>query len=322
MVGGWISHEAMELMEEAGWTFKTEGMKINRNLPNNVDSFLKISQSYTREYRIEKLCGITTDNIANAMEWLEKHEDHVFSKEYGGSSWNRQAKFIMMKEPMTLYNPNRRYRGKTSTVRRNQFVLDMEDLHELVEEHLEVREKSINKKQFEEQLKIITDYRKQLKESKNKIKDYFMTKEEIAEKALQTFDVYRRGVSCNTHGRWGFGLDYMGLYIDDGKLRTFDEEYIKKAYLKKFSGVTIKSLVEQIPALVEEYMRQQEIYYQASKDWLEVMNKLYGGIYAVYEQHYFSEHADVERWYSNRPNSNPRGSGIMQQTYICNIGRE
>ena len=123
-----------------------------------------------------------------------------------------------------------------------------------------------------------------------------MTKEEIAEKALQTFDVYRRGVSCNTHGRWGFGLDYMGLYIDDGKLRTFDEEYIKKAYLKKFSGVTIKSLVEQIPALVEEYMRQQEIYYQASKDWLEVMNKLYGGMRRVWVRHYFSEDADVERW--------------------------
>jgi len=295
-VGGWISHEAMELMKEAGWIFKTEGMKINRDLPNNVDSFLKISQSYTRKYRIEKLCEITTDNIANAMEWLEKHEDHVFSKEHYGSSWSRKVKFIMMKEPMTLYNPNRTYRGKTSTVKGNQFILDMEDLHELVKEHLEVREKLINDEQFEEQLKIITGYRNQLNKSKGNIRGYIITKEEIAEKALQTFDRFRRGVSSSTHGKWSFSLDYMGSYIDNGKLRTFNEEYIKKAYLKKFSGVTIKSLVEQIPALVEEYMRQQEIYYQASKDWLEVMSKLYGGIYAVYEQHYFSEHADVERW--------------------------
>ena len=123
-----------------------------------------------------------------------------------------------------------------------------------------------------------------------------MTKEEIAEKALQTFDRFRRGVSSSTHGKWGFSLDYMGLYIDNGKLRAFNEEYIKKAYLEKFSGVTIKLLVDEIPALVEEYMRQQEIYYQASKDWLEVMSKLYGGIYAVYEQYYFSEDSDVERW--------------------------
>ena len=68
----------------------------------------------------------------------------------------------------------------------------------------------------------------------------------------------------------------------------------EKLYLERFSGVTIKSLVDEIPALVEEYMRQEKIYYQASKDWLEVMSKLYGGMYAVYEQHYFSEHADVE----------------------------
>ena len=293
-VGGWISHEAMEVMKEAGWIFKTEGMKINRDLPNNVDSFLKISQNYTREYRIEKLCGITTDNIANAMEWLEKHEDHVFSKEYRGSSWNRQAKYIMMKEPMTLYNPNRNYRGKTSTVQGNQFVLDMEDLHELVEEHLEVREKLINDKQFEEQQGIITGRKRDLIQSTNRINDYIMTKEEIAEKALETFDRFRRGVGCSTLGEWGFSLDYAGLYIDNGKLRTFNEEHIKKLYLERFSGVTIKSLVDEIPALVEEYMRQEKIYYQASKDWLEVMSKLYGGMYAVYEQHYFSEHADVE----------------------------
>ena len=296
MVGGWISHEAMEVMKEAGWIFKTEGMKINRDLPNNVDSFLKISQSYTREYRIEKLCGITTDNIANAMEWLEKHEDHVFSKEYRSVHWQQRAKYIMMKEPMTLYNPNRNYRGKTSTVKGNQFVLDMEDLHELVEEHLEVREKLINDKQFEEQQGIITRHKRDLIQSTNKINDYIMTKEEIAENALQTFDRFRRGVNNSSHGEWGFSLDYMGLYIDNGKLRTFDEEYIKKAYLEKFRTVTIKSLVDEIPALVEEYMGQEKIYYQASKDWLEVMSKLYGGMYAVYEQHYYSEHADVERW--------------------------
>ena len=293
-VGGWISHEAMEVMKEAGWTFKTEGMKINRDLPNNVNSFLEISQNYTREYRIEKLCEITTDNIANAMEWLEKHEDHVFSKEYRGGSWKRRAKYIMMKEPMTLYNPNRNYRGKTSTVKRNQFVLDMEDLHKLVEEHLEVREKLINDKQFEEQQRIITSHKNNLTESTNRINDYIMTKEEIAEKALETFDRFRRGVGCSTLGEWGFSLDYAGLYIDNGKLRTFNEEHIKKLYLERFSGVTIKSLVDEIPALVEEYMRQEKIYYQASKDWLEVMSKLYGGMYAVYEQHYFSEHADVE----------------------------
>lgn len=70
-----------------------------------------------------------------------------------------------------------------------------------------------------------------------------MTKEEIAEKALQTFDVFKRGVSCNTHGRWGFGLDYMGLYIDNGKLRTFDEEYIKKHILKNLVGLQLSHLL-------------------------------------------------------------------------------
>ena len=118
-----------------------------------------------------------------------------------------------------------------------------------------------------------------------------LSKDEIREGALKTFDAYRCGSTASSHGAWSFGLSYCTRYIvsdpDRWEYKKLDKEYkagdlidpdwpaLSNEIMEMASKITDDDLRSQLPELAIRYTNAHETIHQASKDWHEVMNDIY-----------------------------------------------
>ena len=284
--------EWKEQTSKIGWT----------NVPASVNRLLGILRDgryyiddpvKRRESKMKQLTDMSEESIKSGMAWLEEHrEQYAFSKK-NSRGYSRDTQYVRLNVPYTRYRPYGNYRGLTSTIRWNQFNIkrkQMEGYQIIVDAHWAKRASFKDEKALQEQRQHLGNIKRRVEDAEKNAKRV-LSKDEIREGALKTFNAYRCGCSSSTSGAWSFGLGYSTQYIvsdpDRWAYRELDEEYEAGDLLPEpdyqemtqkildNTYVTEDTLVAQLPALAERLVAAHKIQYQASKDWHEVMNDIY-----------------------------------------------
>ena len=291
-------------MTETKTEWKEQTSKIGwTNVPASVNKLLTILRdgryyindaAKRRESKMRELTDISEENIKSGMTWLEKHrEQYAFSSKRTGG-YKRNTQYVRLNVPYTRYQRyGGNYRGITSTVVWNQFNITHEQMRNymgIVNAHWAKRAAFKDAKAFAEQQQHLGNIKRRVEdEEKNAVR--VLSKNEIREGVIKTFNAYRCGSTSSSHGAWSFGLSYSTRYIVDDPdrwaYRELDKEYEAGDLLPEpdyqemaqkildNTYITEDTLVEQLPALAERLVAAKKIQYQASKDWHEVMNDIY-----------------------------------------------
>ena len=285
--------EWKEQTSKIGWT----------NVPPNVNRLLAILRggrfyiddpAKRRESKMRQLTDMSEESIKSGMTWLEEHrEQYAFSSKKTGG-YGRNTQYVRLNIPYTRYQRyGGNYRGITSTIRWNQFNIkrkQMEKWQAIVDAHWDKRTAFKDAKAFAEQQQHLGNIKSRVVDEEKHAKRV-LSKDEIREGVLKTFNAYRCGSTSSSHGAWSFGLSYSTRYIvsdpDRWEYRKLEEEYKAGDLLPEpdyqemtqkildNTYITEDTLVVQLPDLAERLVAATKIQYQASKDWHEVMNDIY-----------------------------------------------
>lgn len=291
-------------MTETKTKWKEQTSKIGwTNVPASVNKLLRIFRynhyyrddpEKQRETKMKQLTEMSEESINSGMAWLEEHQEQYAFSSKNPRGYNRNVQYVRLNVPHTRYQRyGGNYRGITSTIRWNQFNIErkqMQRYQAIVDAHWAKRTAFKDAKAFAEQQQHLARIKRRVEDEENNAKRV-LSKDEIREGALKTFDAYRCGCSNSTSGAWSFGLGYCTRFIvNDPDLyvyRKLNEEY--KAgdlmpepdyeemirNIKDDTHIIDNTLVVQLPALAERLVAAKKIQYQASKDWHEVMNDIY-----------------------------------------------
>ena len=293
-------------MTETKTEWKEQTSKIGwTSVPASVNRLLAILKGryvyYTDDPEQRKKTAMrqlseqmTEEDIKSGMAWLEEHREQYAFSSTNPRGYSRTTQYVRLNVPYTRYQRyGGNYRGITSTVVWNQFNIkrkQMERYKEIVDAHWSERTAFKDAKAFAEQQQHLGKIKRRVEDAEKNAKRV-LSKDEIREGALKTFNAYRCGCSSSTSGAWSFGLGYCTAYIvsdpDRYEYSTQDKQYkagdlmdepdyqemtqkiLDNAY------ITEDTLVAQLPALAERLVAAKKIQYQASKDWYEVMNDIY-----------------------------------------------
>ena len=291
-------------MTETKTEWKEQTSKIGwTNVPASVNRLLGIFRynhyyrddpEKQRETKMKQLTDMSEESIKSGMTWLKEHRKQYAFSSKSRHSYTRDVQYVRLNVPYTRYQRyGGNYRGITSTVVWNQFNIkrkQMERYKEIVDAHWSERTAFKDAKAFAEQQQHLGKIKRRVEDAEKNAKRV-LSKDEIREGALKTFNAYRCGCSSSTSGAWSFGLGYCTAYIvsdpDRYEYSTQDKQYkagdlmdepdyqemtqkiLDNAY------ITEDTLVAQLPALAERLVAAKKIQYQASKDWYEVMNDIY-----------------------------------------------
>ena len=284
--------EWKEQTSKIGWT----------NVPASVNRLLGILRDgryyiddpvKRRESKMKQLTDMSEESIKSGMAWLEEHrEQYAFSKK-NSRGYSRDTQYVRLNVPYTRYRPYGNYRGLTSTIRWNQFNIkrkQMEGYQIIVDAHWAKRASFKDAKALAEQRQHLGNIKRRVEDAEKNAKRV-LSKDEIREGALETFDKYRRGRSGSSHGAWSFGLGYCTRYIVDDpdrwEYRELEEEYkagdlmdpdwpaLSNKIMEMASKITDDGLRSQLPELAIRYTNAHQTMYQASQHWHEVMNDIY-----------------------------------------------
>lgn len=248
----------------------------------------------TAESKMKSLTDMSEESIKSGMAWLKEHRKQYAFSSKNPRGYSREVQYVRLNVPYTRYQRyGGNYRGITSTVVWNQFNIKpsvMRDYEAIVDAHWGKRTAFKDAKALAEQQQHLGNIKRRV-EGEEKNAKRVLSKDEIREGALKTFDAYRCGCSSSTSGAWSFGLGYSTGYIvsdpDRWAYRELDEEYEAGDLLPEpdyqemtqkildNTYITEDTLVAQLPALAERLVAAKKIQYQASKDWYEVMNDIY-----------------------------------------------
>ena len=291
-------------MTETKTEWKEQTSKIGwTNVPASVNRLLGIFRynhyyrddpEKQRETKMKQLTDMSEESIKSGMTWLKEHRKQYAFSSKSRHRYTRDVQYVRLNVPYTRYQRyGGNYRGITSTVVWNQFNIkrkQMERYKEIVDAHWSERTAFKDAKAFAEQQHHLGKIKRRVEDAEKNAKRV-LSKDEIREGALKTFNAYRCGCSSSTSGAWSFGLGYCTAYIvsdpDRYEYSTQDKQYkagdlmdepdyqemtqkiLDNAY------ITEDTLVAQLPALAERLVAAKKIQYQASKDWYEVMNDIY-----------------------------------------------
>ena len=289
-------------MAEAKTEWKEQTSKIGwTNVPPSVNKLLRILKGSgyyihdpveRRKSKMEQLTEISEESIKSGMAWLKEHRKQYAFSSKNPRGYSSDVQYVRLNVPYTRYQRyGGNYRGITSTVVWNQFNITskgMKNWQAIVDAHWDKRASIKDKKALQEQQQHLRKI-KRLVEDEEKNAKQVLSKDEIREGALKTFDNYRCGRSGSTHGAWSFGLSYSTRYIvsdsyrveyqesdyNDGDLIAPDWPALSNKIMKMASKITDDGLRSQLPELAIRYTNAHQTMYQASKDWHEVMNDIY-----------------------------------------------
>ena len=283
--------EWKEQTSKIGWT----------DVPASVNRLLRIFRGNgmswstpTEESKMKSLTEISEESIESGMAWLKEHRKQYAFSSKNSRGYSRDVQYVRLNVPYTRYQRyGGNYRGITSTVVWNQFNIkrkQMENYQAIVDAHWDKRTAFKDEEALRvQQLHLGKIVRRVEDEEKNAKR--VLSKDEIREGILKTFDAYRCGNTSSSHGAWSFGLSYSTRYIvsdpDRYEYKGLDKEY--KAgdlvdepdyqemiwKIKDDTRIIDDTLVVQLPALAERMVVAKKIQYRASKDWYEVMNDIY-----------------------------------------------
>jgi len=234
------------------------------------------------------------DVIKAGMAWLKKHRKQYAFSSKNPRGYSRDVQYVRLNIPYTRYQRyGGNYRGITSTVVRNQFNIKrelMERWQAIVDAHWDKRTAFKDAKAFAEQQNQLNQI-KGLVEDEEKYAKRVLSKDEIREGILKTFNAYRCGNTSSSHGAWSFGLTYSTRYIvsdpDRYEYKELDKEYeagdlmdpdwpaLSNKIMEMASKITDDGLRSQLPELAIRYTNAHQTQWQASKDWHEVMEDIY-----------------------------------------------
>lgn len=237
---------------------------------------------------------MTEEDIKSGMAWLKEHRKQYAFSSKNPRGYSREVQYVRLNVPYTRYQRyGGNYRGITSTVVWNQFNITSKGMKEwqaVVDAHWAKRTSFKDAKAFAEQQNQLYQI-KRLVEDEEKNAKRVLSKDEIREGALKTFDAYRCGSTSSSHGAWSFGLSYSTRYIvsdpNRWEYRELDKEYkagdlmspdwpaLSNKIMKMASEITDDGLRSQLPELAIRYTNAHQTMHQASKDWHEVMNDIY-----------------------------------------------
>lgn len=237
---------------------------------------------------------MTEEEIRSGMAWLKEHRKQYAFSSKNPRGYSREVQYVRLNVPYTRYQRyGGNYRGITSTIRWNQFIIkrkQMERYKEIVDAHWSERTFFKDAKAFAEQQQHLGNIKRLVEEAEKNAKRV-LSKEQILEGALKTFNAYRCGSTSSSHGAWSFGLGYCTRYIvsdpDRWEYRELDKGYkagdlmdpdwpaLSNKIMGMASEITDDGLRSQLPELAIRYLNAHETMYQASKDWHEVMNDIY-----------------------------------------------
>ncbi len=299
-------------MTETKTEWKEQTSKIGwTNVPASVNRLLEIFRynhyyvddpEKRRETKMKQLTDMSEESIKSGMAWLKEHRKQYTFSSKNARGYSRDKQFVRLNVPYTRYAKwGGRYRGITSTVVWNQFTIkssEMRDYEAIVDAHWDKRASIKDEKALQEQRMQLGQI-KRLVEDEEKNAKRVLSKEQILEGALETFDYYRCGCSGSSHGAWSFGLSYSTRYLASGD--SFQDGYRHNEYtssgrespyekgdlmdpdwpalsnkiMEMASKITDDGLRSQLPELAIRYTNAHQTMYQASKDWHEVMNDIY-----------------------------------------------
>ena len=293
-------------MTETKTEWKEQTSKIGwTSVPASVNRLLAILKGryvyYTDDPEQRKKTAMrqlseqmTEEDIESGMAWLEEHREQYAFSSKNPRGYSRTTQYVRLNVPYTRYQRyGGNYRGITSTVVWNQFNIkrkQMERYQAIVDAHWDKRTAFKDEKALQEQRQHLAKIERRVEdEEKNAVR--VLSKNEIREGVLKTFNAYRCGSTSSSHGAWSFGLSYSTRYIVDDpdrwEHRGLDKEYkagdlmpepdYEKMIrdIKDDTRIIDSTLVVQLPALAERMVLAKRIQYQASKDWHEVMNDIY-----------------------------------------------
>ena len=285
--------EWKEQTSKIGWT----------NVPANVNKLLEIFRynhyyvndpEKRRETKMKQLTDMSEKSIKSGMAWLKEHRKQYAFSSKNARGYSRDVQYVRLNVPYTRYQRyGGKYRGITSTIRWNQFNIkpsQMKEYEAIVDAHWNKRASIKDKKALQEQRQHLATIVR-LVEDEEKNAKRVLSKEQIREGVLKTFDAYRCGNSSSTHGAWSFGLSYSTQYIvcdpDRWEYKKLDKQYNSgdlkdepdyEEMIRKIEGnthITDDGLRSQLPELAIRYTNAHQTLWQASKDWHEVMNDIY-----------------------------------------------
>lgn len=285
--------EWKEQTSKIGWT--DVPASVNRLLGIfRYNHYYRDDPEKQRETKMRELTDMTEEGIKSGMAWLEEHRKQYAFSSKNPRGYSRDVQYVRLNVPHTRYERyGGNYRGITSTVVWNQFNIKrrgMEKWQAIVDAHWAKRTTFKDEKALQEQRQHLANIERRVEDAENNAKRV-LSKDEIREGALKTFDAYRCGCSSSSHGAWSFGLSYSTRYIIDDpdrwEYRELDKEYkagdlIDEPDYQEMTQkildntyITDDTLVVQLPALAERLVAATKIQHQASKDWHEVMNDIY-----------------------------------------------
>jgi len=285
--------EWKEQTSKIGWT--DVPASVNKLLGIfRYNNYYRDDPEKQREIKMKQLTDMSEESIKSGMTWLKEHRKQYAFSSKGRHGYSRDVQYVRLNVPYTLYQKyGGNYRGITSTVRWNQFTIKpsvMRDYEAIVDAHWAKRTTFKDEKALQEQRQHLAKIEHRVEDEENNAKRV-LSKDEIREGILETFNAYRCGNSSSTHGAWSFGLSYSTQFIvsdpDRWAYRELDEEHEAGDLLPEpdyqemaqkildNAYITEDTLVAQLPALSERLVAAKKIQYQASKDWYEVMNDIY-----------------------------------------------
>lgn len=287
--------EWKEQTSKIGWT----------NVPASVNKLLSILRGryvnymtdpeLRRETTMRQLSEqMSEKEVKSSMAWLKEHRKQYAFSSKNPRGYTRDVQYVRLNVPYTRYQRyGGNYRGITSTVVWNQFNIkpsQMKTYEAIVDAHWDKRASFIDQEALRVQQQHLANIVRRVEDEEKNAKRV-LSKEQIREGVLKTFDAYRCGNSSSTHGAWSFGLSYSTQYIvcdpDRWEYKRLDKQYNSgdlkdepdyEEMIRKIEGnthITDDTLVLQLPALAERLVAAKKIQYQASKDWHEVMNDIY-----------------------------------------------
>lgn len=282
--------EWTEQTSKIGWT----------NVPVSVNRILMIFRGNglawrtpNAESKMKQLTDMSEESIKSGMAWLKEHRKQYAFSSKNARGYSRDVQYVRLNVPYTRYQQWGNYRGITSTIRWNQFNIEckgMEKWQAIVDAHWDKRTSIKDEKALQEQRQHLANIVR-LVEDEEKNAKRVLSKEQILEGALKTFNAYRCGSTSSSHGAWSFGLGYCTRYIvsdpDRWEYRELDKEYkagnlmdpdwpaLSNKIMEMASKITDDGLRSQLPELAIRYTKAHRTLWEASATWHVVMNDIY-----------------------------------------------
>ena len=222
------------------------------------------------ESQMKELTEMDPDVIKAGMAWLEEHRKQYAFSSKNGRGYSRDVQYVRLNVPYTRYQRyGGNYRGITSTVVWNQFnIKNPAKWQATVDAHWDKRTAFKDEEALRVQQQHLGNI-KRLVEDEEKNAKRVLSKGEILEGALKTFNAYRCGCSSSTAGAWSFGLGYCTRYImsdpDRWEYKKLDKEYkagdlmdadwpaLSNKIMEMASEITDDGLRSQLPELAIRY---------------------------------------------------------------------